>query len=63
MNKKMVQKQLSCNTKCFDKYFQKMGCIDATEHQKRTLINGLVFCAMAGNKMDIMLKNYYEPRI
>lgn len=63
MNKKLVRNQLNVNTKYFDKYFQKMGCIDATEHQKRTLINGLVFCAIAGNQMDIMLKNYYEPRI
>lgn len=63
MNKKMVKNQLSFNTQCFNKYFQKIGELDSSEQQKQLLISGLVSCAIATNQVDAMLKYFYDPRI
>lgn len=54
------RENLSWDTKKFHKYFERMGCEDATEHQKRFLISGLVCSAIASNQFDIMLEQYYD---
>lgn len=58
--KKLKMKDLGYDIKKFHKYFERMGCEDATEHQKRVLISGLIYAAIAGNQVDNMLEQYYD---